>query len=155
MRHALIAPQPRHNCAALTPHHNLHRARRRSGLKGDFNFQSCGSFCSAEASENHCKYCKCHDCDFCKAHYKAERAAAGISSTKAWFGKAGKTGGTKGTGSKMMGMGMMKKKPSSGLAAAPVEAPAAASTSVAGLPAAPKKKKKKPQEGSAAAPAAG
>ena len=26
-----------------------------SGLKGDFNFQSCGSFCSAEASENHCK----------------------------------------------------------------------------------------------------
>ena len=35
-----------------------------SGLKGDFNFQSCGSFCSAEASENHCKcaHSRRHNC---------------------------------------------------------------------------------------------
>ena len=26
-----------------------------SGLPGDFNFQSCGSFCDEKKSENHCK----------------------------------------------------------------------------------------------------
>jgi len=36
-----------------------------SGLKGDFNFQTCGAFCKPSKATNHCKFCKCKSCTFC------------------------------------------------------------------------------------------
>ena len=38
-----------------------------SGMKGDFQFETCGAFCKASKKENHCKFCKCKQCGFCGA----------------------------------------------------------------------------------------
>jgi len=36
-----------------------------SGIKGDYMFETCGAFCKAAKSSNHCKFCKCKQCSFC------------------------------------------------------------------------------------------
>ncbi len=42
----------------------------RSGLKGDFGYRTCGSFCKPDI-DMHCKYCKCMTCTFCnETHIK-------------------------------------------------------------------------------------
>lgn len=34
---------------------------------GDYSYQACGAFCDEAEKGNHCKYCKCKDCGFCKS----------------------------------------------------------------------------------------
>ncbi|KAL1523077.1 hypothetical protein AB1Y20_018037 [Prymnesium parvum] len=36
-----------------------------SGLKGDFAFKTCASFCKSARAASHCKFCKCQECGFC------------------------------------------------------------------------------------------
>jgi hypothetical protein len=36
-------------------------------LKGDYAYEACGAFCKQAKAPNHCKFCKCRACSFCKA----------------------------------------------------------------------------------------
>jgi hypothetical protein len=86
----------------------------RSGLTGDYAFESCGKFCKEAKAENHCavrpdhqhqrlpadrlspasrraQFCKCHSCGFCKAHYAANKASQPLDS----FAAKKKVGGGK------------------------------------------------------------
>ena len=85
----------------------------RSGLTGDYAFESCGKFCKEAKAENHCavrpappasapadrlspasrraQFCKCHACGFCKAHYAANKASQPLDS----FAAKKKVGGGK------------------------------------------------------------
>merc|ERR1719331_1615467 len=35
-------------------------------LKGDYAYEACGAFCKATKATNHCRFCKCKACSFCK-----------------------------------------------------------------------------------------
>ena len=37
-----------------------------SGLKGDYQYEACGSFCKASQASRHCSFCKCRECSYCK-----------------------------------------------------------------------------------------
>mmetsp|Transcript_76 Transcript_76/g.302 ORF Transcript_76/g.302 Transcript_76/m.302 type:complete len:216 (+) Transcript_76:37-684(+) len=38
-----------------------------SGLTGDYEYQTCGTFCKEVKAKNHCRFCKCKTCEFCAA----------------------------------------------------------------------------------------
>merc|ERR1719224_355989 len=48
-------------------------------LKGDYAYEACGAFCKQAKATNHCKFCKCRACSFCKA---AVAASGGGSSSR-------------------------------------------------------------------------
>lgn len=54
---------------ALLPLLPLAAAKERcsSGMKGDFAFKTCASFCKSARASSHCKFCKCQECAFCGA----------------------------------------------------------------------------------------
>lgn len=67
------------------------RKKCNSGLKGDFQYEACGSFCKATSASKHCAFCKCKQCSYCQARQAkaianeiaAEEAeATGASSAK-------------------------------------------------------------------------
>ena len=35
-------------------------------LTGDYAYEACGAFCKQAKAQNHCKFCKCRACAFCK-----------------------------------------------------------------------------------------
>lgn len=37
-----------------------------SKMPGDFAYEACGGFCKIDKKANHCRYCKCRECSFCK-----------------------------------------------------------------------------------------
>jgi len=67
-------PQP----AAKSATKSVAKAKTKcsSGIKGDYQFETCGGFCKEAKSTNHCKFCKCRTCSFCSAP-----AAGGQSSS--------------------------------------------------------------------------
>ena len=38
-----------------------------TNLQGDFGHKACAVFCKPERARQHCSFCKCQDCPFCKA----------------------------------------------------------------------------------------
>ena len=36
------------------------------GLKGDYAYEACSNFCKQAKASNHCRFCKCRACAFCK-----------------------------------------------------------------------------------------
>ncbi|KAL3894322.1 MAG: hypothetical protein SGPRY_013841 [Prymnesium sp.] len=63
--------------AAVTTPSAASRVSCQSGLKGDFNYQTCGAFCKSSKSSNHCKFCKCKSCTFCGGSSSATHPTPG------------------------------------------------------------------------------
>mmetsp|Transcript_72573 Transcript_72573/g.121082 ORF Transcript_72573/g.121082 Transcript_72573/m.121082 type:complete len:343 (+) Transcript_72573:46-1074(+) len=47
-----------------------------SGIKGDYQFETCGGFCKENKAVNHCKFCKCRSCKFCPSTMGSKDAAS-------------------------------------------------------------------------------
>ena len=47
-----------------------------SGLKGDFQYEACGSFCKMTQANKHCNFCKCKECSYCQGLNSGNRSFA-------------------------------------------------------------------------------
>ena len=54
-----------------------------SGLKGDFQFKTCASFCKQARAASHCKFCKCQQCGFCSGGTPAPAPRAVVAAVPA------------------------------------------------------------------------
>ena len=89
-------------------------------LKGDYAYEACGAFCKQAKAPNHCKFCKCRSCSFCKAaaaaavtgHSTSPASTKGGSSMSASASAAG--GGAAAPKRKKKGVGLGGKKNSAG-----------------------------------------
>ena len=44
-----------------------------SGMRNDLTFTSCASWCKASKTDEHCPWCKCRDCPFCRVRSMAAK----------------------------------------------------------------------------------